>query len=167
LYFWQLEQFGRLGVAVCFLYVVCGALRLARFNVQFPGASKKFFVGLPIPAAGCLIATLVLFSPYLPQAFVETGLSEFVLVLGFFSSFLMVSRVRYASFKEYGFAKAHSFSLMVAAILLFVLVASQPRVLGFILMFVYALSGPVYTYLFLARRSHGAQDPCEKSTHEA
>lgn len=167
MFFWKLQDFGRLGVAVCFLFVVCGALRLARFNVQPPGASKKFFVGLPIPAAGCLIATLVLFAPFLPEAFLSAGLREFLLVLAFALAFLMVSRMRYASFKEYGFAKAHSFSLMVVAVLLFVLVASQPRVLGFILMFTYTLSGPVYTYLVLARRSRASQDVGEENTREA
>lgn len=167
MYFWRLHELGRLGVAVGFLYVVCGALRLARFNVQFPGASKKYFVGLPIPAAGCLLSTLVLFMPFLPDALKGRGMSWFVLGLAFALGYLMVSRVRYASFKEYGFAKAHSFSMMIVAVLLFVLVASHPRVLGFLLLFVYMLSGPVNTYWLMARRKHSPQEKTEEEPSEA
>lgn len=166
-YFWRLHEFGRLGLAVGFLYVVCGALRLARFNVQFPGASKKYFVGLPIPAAGCLLSTLVLFRPFLPEAFAGKGLSYSVLALAFALSFLMVSRMRYASFKEYGFARAHSFSLMVAAVLLFVLVASHPRVLGFLLLLVYVISGPVNTYYLMTRRRRAPREESEEKPREA
>jgi CDP-diacylglycerol--serine O-phosphatidyltransferase len=166
-YFWRLHEFGRLGVAVGFLYVVCGALRLARFNVQFPGSSKKYFVGLPIPAAGCLLSTLVLFSPFMPEVFKSAGLSWFVLVLAVLLGYLMVSRVRYASFKEYGFARAHSFSLMVAAVLLFVLVASHPRVLGFLLLFAYLISGPINTYFFMLRRRRAPQEKSEEKPNEA
>lgn len=163
MYFWRLHEFGRLGLAVAFLYVVCGALRLARFNVQFPGASKKYFVGLPIPAAGCLMSTLVLFMPFVPEGFRGEGFSWFVLSLAFVLGYLMVSRVRYASFKEYGFARAQSFSMMIVAVLLFVLVASHPRVLGFLLLFVYMLSGPINTYLLLAGRRRA---PAEKGQEE-
>jgi CDP-diacylglycerol--serine O-phosphatidyltransferase len=166
-YFWRLQDFGRPGLAVCFLLVVCGALRLARFNVQFPGASKKYFVGLPIPAAGCLLSTLVLFSPYLPEFFMGAGLSWFLLILVFGLSYLMVSRVRYPAFKEFGFAKAHSFSLMIAAVLLFVLVVSQPRVAGFFLMFAYLLSGLAGTWLLMSRRGRIAREQGEENPNEA
>ena len=64
---WQIVAFGRVGLVITFLYVTCGALRLARFNIAGSGGSKKFFTGLPIPAAGCAIATLVLFSSLLPD----------------------------------------------------------------------------------------------------
>ena len=152
-YLWKLHEFGRLGLMAAFLITVCGALRLARFNVQSARSdSKKFFVGLPIPAQACVMACLVFFAPFLPEAWQGGVLSVGCLTLAYGLSILMVSRVRYASFKEYGFVKAHPFSAMVTAILLFVLVASQPKLLGFLILFGYVLSGPVYTYAVLLRR---------------
>lgn len=64
---WQLHHFGRLGLAAAFLFAACGALRLARFNVSVATTSKRFFIGLPIPAGGCTFATFVLFLPHLPE----------------------------------------------------------------------------------------------------
>lgn len=151
-YFWKLQQFGRLGLMAAFLLVACGALRLARFNVQTKVISKKFFIGLPIPAQACTLATLVLFAPYIPEAWLGQPLAIGVLVLAYVLSFLMVSTIRFASFKEYGFLKAHPFSSMVTAILLFVLVASRPRALGFLLFLGYIASGVLYTLFYLSRR---------------
>lgn len=149
-YLWKLNEFGRLGLMASFLIVVCGALRLARFNISTAVTSKKFFIGLPIPAQACIMSTLVLFAPFIPEPLIAFE-PPFLLGLVYALSFLMVSRVRYASFKEYGFVKAHPFSSMVTVILLFVMVASQPRVLGFIILFGYMLSGPIYTFLILRR----------------
>jgi CDP-diacylglycerol---serine O-phosphatidyltransferase len=161
-YFWKLHEFGRLGLMAAFLIVVCGALRLARFNVLAARAeSKKFFVGLPIPAQACVMASLVFFAPFLPETLQGRFLSVGVLVAAYLLSILMVSRVRYASFKEYGFVKAHPFSSMVTAILLFVLIASQPKLLGFIILGGYVLSGPVYTYAVLLRRPALLRGPQE------
>jgi CDP-diacylglycerol--serine O-phosphatidyltransferase len=152
LYQWKLNQFGRLGLMACFLFMACGALRLARFNVQSANTSKKFFVGLPIPAAGCTVACLILAVRFFPAGFLAKGLPMACLVLTYLLSFLMVSRVRYASFKEYGALRAHPFSSMVSAILLFVLIASQPRLLGFIFFIGYVISGPIYTFFIMPRR---------------
>lgn len=152
-YLWQLHAFNRLGLMAAFLMIVCGALRLARFNVQTKTSSKKFFVGLPIPAAGCTLATLVLFSSYLSPEFAAKALPVSTLVLVYVVSFFMVSSIRFYSFKEFGALKAHPFSAMVTAILLCVLVASKPKLLGFLIFLGYLVSGPVYTIFFLSRRS--------------
>ncbi len=152
-YVWHLHSFNRLGIAAAFLFATCGALRLARFNISTSSAPKKFFVGLPIPAAGCTLATLVLFTPYLPN-FTLRALPGFVLGLTIFLGFLMVSRVRYNSFKEYGFITAHPFSSMVTAILLFVLLVSAYKLLGFLFMAGYIASGLIYTFFILPRRAH-------------
>jgi CDP-diacylglycerol--serine O-phosphatidyltransferase len=132
---WVLEGYGKLGIGVAFLYVACTALRLARFNVCVTTVSKKFFVGLPCPAAGCAVAMFL------------------GLVVTFVMALLMVSRVRYFSFKEYGFLKTHAFSSMISALLVFVLILSQPVVFGFLLGAIYLLSGPIYTYIILPRRN--------------
>ncbi|MDD4953114.1 MAG: CDP-diacylglycerol--serine O-phosphatidyltransferase [Desulfovibrionaceae bacterium] len=152
-YNWCLMDFGRLGLMAAFLLVACGALRLARFNVKTKTSSKKFFTGLPIPAAACTLATLVLFAPHVPEGLAVSALPKVCLVLVYVLSFLMVSTMRYASFKEYGLIKAHPFSSLVTTTLLFVLVASTPRALGFLFFLGYVVSGPVYTLFFLSRRS--------------
>lgn len=152
-YLWELQNFGRLGLVAAFLMIACGALRLARFNVQTKTTSKKFFIGLPIPAAACTLATLVLFSSYLPEGIVADYLPMATLIMVYVVSFFMVSSVRFYSFKEFGFLKAHRFSAMVTAILLFSLIASKPKLLGFLIFLGYLASGPIYTLLFLSRRS--------------
>ena len=141
-----------MGVGVAFLFVACAALRLARFNVTTVSLGKKFFVGLPSPAGGCTLALLVLFSPYFPE-WMEGAVPGLSLFTTFCVALLMVSRVRYFSFKEYGFLKTHPFSSMVTALLIFVLILSEPRRLGFLVAVAYILSGLLYTYVLLPRRN--------------
>ncbi|PKN09149.1 MAG: CDP-diacylglycerol--serine O-phosphatidyltransferase [Deltaproteobacteria bacterium HGW-Deltaproteobacteria-8] len=160
-YLWQLHTFGTLGLMASFLLIACGALRLARFNVQSSVTSKKFFVGLPIPAQASTLATLILFAPNLPEKLIVDVLPTVCLVLVYVLSFLMVSTMRYASFKEYGFIKAHPFSSMVTVILLFVMVASRPKMLGFLFFLGYIISGPIYTMFILSPRSSKLVSPKE------
>ena len=149
---WQLHHFGRLGLAAAFLFAACGALRLARFNVSVATTSKRFFIGLPSPAGGCTFATFVLFLPHLPE-FMLGAVPHMALGLSFLAPLLMVSRVRYFSFKEYGFVKAHPFSTLVSALLIFVLLFSMPRLWAFLACLGYILSGLIYTFLLLPRRN--------------
>lgn len=131
IYMWHTHEFGRLGIMASFLVMACGSLRLARFNIQTGKISKKFFIGLPIPAAACTLATFVLFSSYIPASM--TGLLPGItLFLAFLVSILMVSNVRYASFKDAEVIRAHRFSATVTALLIFVLVASEPKLLSFL-----------------------------------
>lgn len=151
IYQWQIHAFGRLGIMASFLVMACGALRLARFNIQTGKISKKFFIGLPIPAAACTLATFVLFSAYMPES--RQGLiANLTLILAFFVSILMVSNVRYASFKDVEIIRTHRFSSTVTALLLFVLVASEPKLLGFIFFIGYIISGLIYSYFILPLR---------------
>jgi len=152
-YLWILQDFGRLGLMAAFLFMACGALRLARFNVQTATISKKHFVGLPIPAAACTLATLVLFTDYVPQEYLHSVIAVGTLILVYVLSFFMVSTIRFYSFKEISSFKAHPFSWMVTAILIFSLVASRPKVLGFVIFLGYLISGPLYTLFLLSRRS--------------
>ena len=143
---------------ITFLDVTCGALRLARFNIAGSGGSKKFFTGLPIPAAGCTIALLALFSPMLPD-WIWPAMPYLCLALTFLLAVVMVSRIRYFAFKEYGFLKVHPFSSMVTVMLLFTCIAAQPKLLGFVIILGYLLSGPVYTFIFMPRRMHLLGEP--------
>ncbi len=151
-YMWAMKGYGRFGWLAAFLFVACGALRLARFNVQVETVQKKHFLGLPIPAAAATIAATVLF-------FSEFGLTIeirkiVVPVLMYGLAFLMVSAVKYASFKQSTFFKTRHFEAVVIAILLFVIVLIEPAVTLFVVTAGYMLSGPV-SYLF-RRKGVGA-----------
>jgi CDP-diacylglycerol--serine O-phosphatidyltransferase len=140
---WALEPFGRLGWLASFMYVICGALRLARFNVQKKTVEAKYFKGLPIPAAAGVIASLILFTTAFggPPAFRHI----LFIVLIYFLSFLMVSTVNYFSFKELELRKRKPFNVFVATILILIVIAYQPRIMLFIILVAYILSGPVIT----------------------
>ena len=155
-YAWQLNQFGRFGLAAAFLFCGCAALRLARFNVGVSTTSKRFFVGLPSPACALVMATFVLFMPYYPDC-LSPLLPWLALVISIVTPLLMVSRVRYFSFKDYGFIKLHPYQTMAIVVLAVSLVFSMPRLFCFLILMGYVISGPAYT-LYLRR--HGRKlDP--------
>ena len=158
---WALEPFGRLGWLACFMYVICGALRLARFNVQKNYVDPKFFKGLPIPAAACFIASLILFTTAIG------GLPEsrhiVIIILVYILSFLMVSSVRYPSFKEFELKKQKPFNVLVATILVLIVVAYKPKIMLFFIMLTYILSGPAIT-LYHIRKKRTTEDILLKET---
>lgn len=143
-YMWALRGYGRFGWLTTFLYVACGALRLARFNVQVDNMQKNQFLGLPIPAAATSIAGSVLFNSWLGSWGIDLR-SIFMPVLVYILAFLMVSNVRYASSKNMAFFKGKPFRSTMAAILLIVVIFIEPEVTLFGLTFMYVLSGPLYT----------------------
>ncbi len=159
-YQWALKPMGRLGWLAAFLFVACGALRLARFNVQVEEVGTKHFVGLPIPAAASMIATLVLFLNELGMVG-PVNLWP-VVALVFVLSFLMVSNIHYLSFKELGLAKLKSFNWLVAGLLCFTLVAIEPYVMSFIIMAAYLVMGPFGARLMARRRQAEALKAKEK-----
>lgn len=149
---WQLTNLGRVGIAAAFIYTACGALRLARFNVGASSASKRFFIGLPIPAAGCAMVTLVFFASLLPMA-MQASLPYIAMAVAICTALLMISRVRYFSFKEYDFLRAHPVRSMIAFLFLLGLIVSVPRLFGFIYCLIYILGGLFYSYALLPRRN--------------
>ena len=153
---WAMRPFGRLGWLAAFLFVACGALRLARFNVQVEQVGTKHFVGLPIPGAASTLATTVLMAKALGFA----GPVEFwpLLVLVFGLSFLMVSNIHYLSFKEMGLANLKSFNWLVAGLLVFTLVAIQPYVMGFVILFGYVVLGPLGAKYMAKKRARKEAD---------
>ena len=148
---WQLQSFNRVGIAAAFIYAACGALRLARFNVSTAAAGKRFFIGLPIPAGGCTIVTFVFFAALFPEV-LQPVTPYVALLLALGVGTLMVSRVRYFSFKEYDFLRAHPVRTMLAFLLVLATVISFPRVMGFMLCAVYIAGGLVYTFVIVPRR---------------
>ena len=118
------------------------ALRLARFNVQIASAEKRHFLGLPIPAAADVIAATVLLF-YWSGGEGESGKHITMLLLIFAVAGLMVSEIRYYSFKEIRFHHRHPFSVLLGLIFLIYLTVGQPEVMLFIVIASYALSGPI------------------------
>ena len=151
---WQseLSALGRMGLAAAFIYAACGALRLARFNVSTAAVGKRFFIGLPIPAGGCTVVTFVFCAAHFP-AIMASALPYMTLVLAIGVGVLMVSKVRYFSFKEYDFLRAHPIRTMLFFLLVLGTVISFPRVMGFVLCAVYIIGGIVYTFVILPRRN--------------
>ena len=163
---WSLQSFGRFGWLAVFLYVICGALRLARFNIQKNNLESHHFKGLPIPGAAIFIATLVLFIHSL------NGLVEnkhiIIIIAMYLLSFLMVSTIDYLSFKELELFKKKPFNVLVATVLIFIIVAYKPALMLFFFSTLYIISGPAITLYHIIRRSkksaHSMLDSClEKS----
>jgi CDP-diacylglycerol--serine O-phosphatidyltransferase len=158
-FLWALKPFNRFGWMAAFLYVVCGALRLARFNVQTGVVSSKYFVGLPIPASASIVATTILFI-YQVGGTGSTGYLA-VLILIYVLSFLMVSNIPYPSFKGMKLGERRSFNFMVAVVLVFVLVALEPFVMLSVGILGYVLSGPVLALIRLKKKPE--PEPVERT----
>jgi CDP-diacylglycerol---serine O-phosphatidyltransferase len=158
-FLWALKPFNRFGWMAAFLYVVCGALRLARFNVQTGIISNKFFVGLPIPASASIVATTILFI-YQIGGTGSTGYLA-VLILIYVLSFLMVSNIPYPSFKGMKLGERRSFNFLVAVVLVFVLVALEPFVMLSVGILGYVLSGPVLALVRLKKKPE--PEPVERT----
>lgn len=137
-YTWALALYGRWGWMAAFLFVVCGALRLARFNTQI--IESKIFNGLPIPAAAVVVATGVLLFYYLGGAGKFNNLS--VLIALVILSLLMVSNIKYYSFKDLNFFSRKPFMSFVLIVLILIIVAAEPQVMIFTFSLGYSLSGP-------------------------
>lgn len=145
IYWWALQPLGRLGWLAGFLYVACGAIRLARFNVQINTVESKYFQGLPIPAAALLIATVTIF---LADFEIEPQMVQIpLLLISYLLSGLMVSTVKYNSFKDLQLARRKPFNTLIFVVLLIFFVVAAPHIMFFALCFAYVLSGPT-TYVF-------------------
>jgi CDP-diacylglycerol--serine O-phosphatidyltransferase len=147
----ELKAYGRFGWVACFLFVACGALRLARFNVQSTSTEKRWFTGLPIPMAALTLAATVLFFRHLrAEGREHTGLLFVLLV--YLLSFLMVSTFKYRSFKELETRPHRSFYFLVTVVIVISLIAIHPPIALFSLAGLYLFSGPIEPILALVLR---------------
>lgn len=150
IYLWALQPYGRAGWVAAFLLVACGALRLARYNVHAGSLDNRWFVGLPIPAASAFLATTVLLLRE-PVIFGRPGGVVFILQ-AYLLAFLMVSTIRYRSFRELGMRQKRPFSFLVSAVFLFAIIALKPQTALFAMAAVYLISGPAEAVLQPFRR---------------
>ncbi|MFQ5839541.1 MAG: CDP-diacylglycerol--serine O-phosphatidyltransferase [Candidatus Methylomirabilales bacterium] len=158
-YVYGLQSLGRTGWLTAFLFAVCGAFRLARFNIQ-THADKRYFVGLPIPAAAGVMASYILFlheSPSLMlfgrELFSPRMITTTVLILMMGVAFLMVSRVRYRSPKEIDFRRRRPVSMLLTLFLIILIMAIEPTLALFASFLGYTLSGLIRQLPFVRRRS--------------
>lgn len=150
MYQWSLYGLGKVGWLAAFVYAAATALRLARFNTQAATEDKHFFQGLPSPAAAAMIAGFI----WLGAAsglYDGTNLAWITLPLTIAAGILMVSNVRYHSFKQFDLKGRVPFVYILVLVLILVLIAVRPSVVLFVLAFIYALSGPVMTLLLIRR----------------
>ncbi|MBW1753207.1 MAG: CDP-diacylglycerol--serine O-phosphatidyltransferase [Deltaproteobacteria bacterium] len=161
IYLWALKPLGRIGWLAAFLFMACGALRLARFNSQVGTVGSDYFVGLPIPAGASMAATTVLFC----HRFNIAGNPIIILILLYILSFLMVSTVKYNSFKKPELFRKMNFNVLVAVILILIFIASQPPIALFILGLTYVISGPYITIRHHRRSMRKASIPHEVKEH--
>jgi CDP-diacylglycerol--serine O-phosphatidyltransferase len=142
MYLWALEPLGRIGWLAAFLFMVCGALRLARFNSKTTTAPSQYFMGLPIPAGAGMNATFLLI---LLRCDVDPGsnlIRALILVMLCVLAFLMVSTLRYNSFKKATFLKNGNFNILVSMVLVFIFIAAKPYIALFMIAVIYVCSGP-------------------------
>ncbi|MFG6139460.1 MULTISPECIES: CDP-diacylglycerol--serine O-phosphatidyltransferase [Halomonas] len=142
---WILQDVGKTGWVVAFLYVACAALRLARFNVQIGSVDKRWFIGLPSPSAAAVVAASVwTFHSFDADAF---GFKLLMLFLVGAAGVLMVSNVRYYSFKDVDLKGPVPFVVLLAIVLGFVVISIEPSVMLLLLFGAYVVSGPVMALL--------------------
>jgi CDP-diacylglycerol--serine O-phosphatidyltransferase len=162
-YAWAFGSVQHVGWLAAFLFVVCGALRLARFNVQRHVVDSRYFVGLPIPAAAAQVAAWVNF---MPQPLGTRPEATAALALLTATAFLMVSTFRYRSFKKLDLRSRRSYLTVLGIALLFLLVALEPQVVLLLMATAYWLSGPGLYLAGLIRRRRAPAPETSTSTPE-
>jgi CDP-diacylglycerol--serine O-phosphatidyltransferase len=143
MYNWVLQPFGRIGWMAAFLFALCGALRLARFNTQASdeNTSKDRFVGLPIPPAAGLLACTVLLTRGALE--IEKAPAVLIVITVYLLALLMVSNIPYHNFKQLDLRRRRPFHILLAVILFVFTVAQFPHYMLFAMAVTYALHGPV------------------------
>ena len=139
---WALVSLGKIGWSVSFLYATCAALRLARFNTQVDTADKNYFTGLASPAAAAILASVVWVGA---DNAIEMNkiLSVIICSIVAIAGILMVTNIKYYSFKGLDFKSRVPFFMIIAAALIFALVQTDPPIVLLTLATIYALSGPI------------------------
>jgi len=155
-----LHQFGRVGWLAAFLFCACGAMRLARFNTLSGSIPGAFFQGLPIPVAAGMLSTSIIFLDYYDLND-KTFLSYFLMAAIYGLAFLMVSTIRFRSFKNFNLRSRKPFSAVFIAILVIVVVAMEPETMLFCIGVIYIGSGLVEYVLYRLRPRQQAETPTE------
>jgi CDP-diacylglycerol--serine O-phosphatidyltransferase len=162
MYEWALLGLGKLGWLAAFIYTAAAALRLARFNVQHAVVNKRYFQGLASPAAAGVLGGVVWVGDDYGLRD-SVGMAVSVAILTVVVALLMVSNVRYRSFKDLDLRNRVPFVAVLLLVLTFAFVSIDPPQVLFALFFGYALSGPVNTLIFLRKRKQILQRRRQRS----
>lgn len=156
---WCLSGLGKLGWSVAFIYLLCAALRLARFNAQAETADSRFFTGLASPPAAILVASTVWLMTEWGVSGLELNRGAQLVFAGFTAlvGLLMVINVPYHSFKGIDFKGRVPFLTMFLVTMLFVVIAMDPALVLFLMASSYACSGPIaYLWRFVSGKNSAA-----------
>ncbi len=134
-------SWGKLGWMAAFIYVACAALRLARFNTQITQVDKRYFIGLPSPASAGIVVGMIWMLHDLEFAGKDFQIATLVITI--LAGLLMVSNIKYNSFKDIDLKSKVPHLTILGIILVFALVQVAPPIVLFLVFLAYALSGPV------------------------
>jgi len=148
IYFWSLQHLGKTGWLISFIFTAATALRLARFNTG-DADEKRYFIGLPSPSA----AAFVTFWVWSMHAFEVQGsrISIISAMIVLFAALMMVSNIKYRSFKDFDAKSKVPFVVIFGVVMVFALIFFDPARVLFLIATIYALSGPLF-WLFRYRR---------------
>jgi len=154
-YLWSLSDLGRIGWLAAFIYLACAALRLARFNTQVEVSEKRYFQGLSSPASAGVIASMI-WLKFWNFEYLDFGVVSLSYYIGvsitILCGLLMVSNVRYFSFKEFDSTDKASFRFLLLTVLGLILLLYKPNIVLFSGFFIYMLSGPLITIFGVYKR---------------
>jgi len=159
IYQWALMPLGKVGFAAAFIYAAGAALRLARFNTQVGTADKRYFQGLASPAAAALVVGLVWWG--YDAGWVRENIGWLAAIVTVAAGLLMVSNVRYNSFKDQDLKGKVPFFRILLVVVVFGLVAMDPPKMLFLIALVYAASGVILTLMQLRQHRAERKTPSE------
>ncbi len=160
---WGLQPLGRIGWAAGFLFVAAAAVRLARFNIQSGSQDKRYFVGMPSPAAACVPAATVF---AYPQGFQSATHALAVLAMVIVPALTMVSTIRFRSFKTFDLQARRSSAVLVLVAIGLALLAAEPQYVLVALAYTYLASGFIgYAWTRLHRRHGGGEEEQQQVRH--
>lgn len=162
-YSWSLQYLGKVGWLIAFIFAAAGALRLARFNTQVASVNKRYFQGLPIPAAAAVLASIVWLAK--DYGFEGQDLAWGLAVITALSAALMVSNIRYHSFKQLNIKYRVRFIVISFCTLGLVLISVDPPKMLSLIFLGYAVSGPVYT-LWRLQKTRRLRERLHQSHHD-
>ncbi|HID48835.1 MAG TPA: CDP-diacylglycerol--serine O-phosphatidyltransferase [Chromatiales bacterium] len=164
MYQWILSDLGKLGWLAAFIYTAGAALRLARFNTQVSHADKRYFQGLASPSAAAIVSGMVWTGETYQWSGPTVAAAAFLLTV--LAGLLMVSNIRYHSFKGFNLKHKVPFVAILLTVLVIVLVSANPPVMLFGGFLVYTVSGPVLTLVFLRRRRQERKTQRDSDPHQ-
>ena len=159
-YSWNLSSLGKLGWTASFIYTVAVALRLARFNTQVDNTGKKYFQGLPCPAAAAIVSSLVWIC--FDYEFTNQTTIWFIATTMILVAILMVSNIRYRSFKDIEPKHNVRFAVILITVLIIALISIDPEKVLFVVFASYAISGPIGTIWGLRQKKRLRKSPLTK-----